>query len=60
MFPKTTIIIDRKGNSRIEGEEKSDQCFKLRDLARTAGKVQSIEDKDHTPVYHDVTQKTTT
>lgn len=51
------VTIDNDGNSTIEGMEKSDQCFKLKDLAKKAGKVISEEDKDHTPVFHDVYQK---
>lgn len=54
MLTETKIIIGKNGNSRIEGEQKSDSCFKLSDLARKAGKVVSDEDKEHTPVYQDV------
>jgi hypothetical protein len=57
MLPNTKIVIDTKGNSRIEGLEKTDNCRKLSDLGKMAGKVTSDDDKDHTPVYHDVSQK---
>jgi hypothetical protein len=57
MFSEAKIIIEKNGNSRIEGQQKSDTCFKLSDLAKTAGKVTSDQDKEHTPVYQDVSQK---
>ena len=57
MLPNTQIVIDKQGNSRIEGLEKSDQCHKLSDIAKGAGKVTSDQDKDHTPVYQTVSQK---
>jgi hypothetical protein len=57
MLPNTKIVIDKKGNSRIEGQEKTDSCGKLSELGRMAGKVTSDDDKEHTPVYHDVSQR---
>lgn len=57
MLPNTKIVIDKKGNSRIEGQEQTDQCGKLSELGRMAGKVTSDDDKEHTPVYHSVSQK---
>ena len=57
MLPKTQIKIDTDGNSTIIGQEKSDLCEKLSDLGKSAGKVVSDKDEDHTPVYHDVQQK---
>lgn len=54
MLPKTTIIIDKNGNSRIIGEEKSDQCFKLTELAKEAGKITNEKEKEHVPVYQTV------
>jgi len=56
-LPKTTIIISPNGDSHIEGEEKTDACSKLNELARQAGKVTKEESKDHTPVYQTVSQK---
>jgi len=57
MLPNTQIVIDKQGNSRVEGLEKSDQCHKLSEIAKGAGKVMSDQDKDHTPVYQTVSQK---
>jgi hypothetical protein len=57
MLPKTTIIIGKDGSSRLEGQEKSDQCFKINELARMAGKVESEKPKDHQPVHQDVNNK---
>ena len=57
MLPETKIIIGKNGSSRIEGQQKSDTCFKLSDLGKMAGKVTSVEDKEHTPVYQDVNQR---
>ena len=57
MLPNTKITIDKKGDSQIEGMEQSDQCYKLKELGDRAGKVTDSEDKDHTPVYQDVHQK---
>ena len=51
------VVIDKEGNSQMESLEKSDQCYKLAELAKRAGKVVSQEEKDHVPVYHDVHQK---
>ncbi len=56
MLPETKIVIEKNGNSRIEGHQKSDSCFKISDLARKAGKVVSDDEKEHTPVYQDVNQ----
>jgi hypothetical protein len=57
MLPNTKIIIEKNGNSRIESLEKSDQCYKLSEMGKAAGKIISDEDKEHTPVYHTVHQK---
>lgn len=57
MLPNTKIVIGKDGSSKIEGMEQSDQCYKLREMGRRAGKVTKEEDKDHTPVYQDVHQK---
>lgn len=58
MLPKTVVVIGKDGNARFEGQEKSDQCFKIAELARMAGKVVSEKPKDHQPVYQDVNRKT--
>ena len=57
MLPNSKITVFPDGNSRIDSEEKSEQCHKLSELAKAAGKVTSDEDKDHTPVYQTVHQK---
>ena len=57
MLPNTKIVISKNGDHKVESMEQSDQCHKVRDMARSAGKVISEEDKDHTPVYQDVNQK---
>ena len=49
MLPNTTVIIERDGTSRIEGEEKSPNCFKLSELGKRAGKVSEDNEKDHNP-----------
>ena len=56
-LPKSEIIIRKNGTIYIESLEKSDQCFKLEEIARLAGKVVSQEKKEHVPVYHDVHQR---
>jgi hypothetical protein len=57
MLPNATIVVKTDGSSTIDGMEKSDQCFKLADLAKKAGKVTSDSPKDHTPVYQTVSTK---
>ena len=57
MLPNTKVTISKTGDSKIEGLEHSDQCFKLRDIAKKAGKISSVEDKDHPPVYQNVNIK---
>lgn len=54
MLPKSTITIRKGGSHTIVGEEKSDQCHKLSDMAKEAGKVVSDKKRDHTPVYQTV------
>jgi len=56
-FTPATIIVKKDGSSMIEGLEKSDQCFKLSELGRKAGKVIEDSPKDHTPVYQTVSTK---
>jgi hypothetical protein len=53
-LPETKICIGKDGKTSIEGMEKSDQCYKLKDIARMSGKVLSEEEKEHTPVYQGV------
>jgi hypothetical protein len=57
MLPNTKIIVKPDGSSIIEGLEKSDQCHKLSELGKAAGKVTEDTSKDHTPVYQTVSQK---
>lgn len=57
MLPNMTIVIGKDGSQRIEGKEHSDLCYKIGDLARSAGKVTEEKKKDHTPVYQTVSQK---
>lgn len=57
MLPESKIIISPNGDSKIIGLEESDQCHKLSDLGKLAGKVTSDEDEDHQPVYQDVNRK---
>jgi len=57
MLPNTKIRIKINGDSEIEGMEQSDNCSKLKELGKMAGKVLSEKDKDHTPVYQTVSQK---
>ena len=54
MLPKSTIVISKKGDSRIIGKEKTDNCYELSELGKAAGKVIRDDDLDHTPVHHDV------
>jgi hypothetical protein len=54
---KTKITIGKDGSSRIEGLEKGDDCYKLLEMAKMAGKVTSDKHVEHVPVYHDVHQR---
>lgn len=54
MLPNTKITIKKGGHHKIEGMEQSDQCYKLSEMAKKAGKVTSSQKKDHTPVYQTV------
>ena len=56
-YPKHTVLISTKGDVIVEGEEKTDACSMLSELAKQAGKVTKDEFKDHTPVYQTVSQK---
>jgi len=57
MIPKTKITVFPGGNSKVEGMEKADDCYKLNEMSRAAGKVESEKEKDHTPVYQDINVK---
>lgn len=57
MYPKTKIRVFPDGRSHIDGQEHSDQCFKLSDLGRSAGKVVEEKNKEHQPVDQDVNRK---
>jgi len=55
MLPKAVIKIAPDGTKvKIEGKEKSDNCFELSELGKRAGKVVEDKDKDHVPVHQDV------
>lgn len=56
-IPKAVIVVNPDGSSFIEGSEKSDTCYKLAELAKTVGKIESEKPKDHAPVYNVVTTK---
>jgi len=49
MHPNTRIVIRPDGHSSIEGTEKTDQCYKLSELGKKAGKVTSNDPKDYAP-----------
>lgn len=51
------ITIDSEGNSVIEGLEKTDDCHKLSDLGKMAGKVVKDQMKDHPPVHQTVNRR---
>jgi hypothetical protein len=57
MLSNYQVIINTDGEQKIVGQEKSDQCHKLSELGKRAGKVTSDNEKDHTPVYQTVHQK---
>ena len=57
MLPNMTIVIGKDGSQKIVGNEHSDLCYKIGDLARSAGKVIEEKKKDHTPVYQTIYQK---
>jgi hypothetical protein len=57
-LPEMDIIISKDGKkTTLESIEHSDQCFKLRDLAKKMGKVVEEDDKDHVPAFQDVNIK---
>ena len=52
-LPNTKVICGTDGKVTIEGMEKSDQCYKLKDIARMSGKVLSENEKEFTPVFQE-------
>ena len=54
MLPRTKITISPNGDHKVEGMEKSDQCSKINDMGRMAGKVTDEKEKDHVPVHQTV------
>ena len=57
-YPTMRVSIKPNGDSEILGMEHTDDCHeKLTGLAKKAGKVTSITDEDHTPVYQSVHMK---
>ena len=56
-LPKAKIIINTDGSSRIEGLEKTEDCYKLSELGKLVGKVTEDKPKDHTPVFQAVHTK---
>jgi hypothetical protein len=56
-FPTSRIVISKNGDSRIEGLEQSEQCYKLSELGKSAGKVVKDDAAEHTPVYQDVNHR---
>ena len=54
---KTKIIINPDGSSHLEGLEKTDDCYKILEWAKSAGKVVEDKPKDHTPVFQTVNTK---
>lgn len=56
-LPITEITITKTGVTTVKSLEQSDQCYKLKDFARQAGKIVSEIDKEHPPVIQTVSQK---
>lgn len=54
MYPEVEIVVSKSGDSKIVGQEQSDDCHKLSELGEQAGKVISDKDKDHVPVHQNV------
>jgi len=54
MLSNCQIVIGKDGSSKIVGLEKTENCGRLSELARAAGKVLKDDDEDHAPVYQDV------
>jgi len=57
MLPNSKIVISPNGDSKIEGLEKSPQCHKLAELAKSAGKVTEQHDKEHPPAQQHIQRK---
>jgi len=56
-LPNCQVTISPNGDTHIEGLEKTDQCYKLSELGKKAGKVTSDTTKDHPPVTQHVNRK---
>lgn len=54
MLPNCQITIKKDGSHQIVGLEKTENCHRLSEVARLAGKVTKDDDEDHAPVYQDV------
>lgn len=54
MLPKTIITIKNDGEAIIDGQEKSDQCYKLSETARQAGKILDKKKKEHPPARQSI------
>jgi hypothetical protein len=54
MLPNCQIVISANGDHKIIGLEKTENCGKLSELGKAAGKVKSDDEEDHSPVYQDV------
>lgn len=57
MLPNTIITIKPGGETVIDGQEKSDQCYKLSEAANAAGKIIKKDKKEHPPVTQSVHTK---
>jgi len=57
VLPNTKITIKPGGKTVIEGLEQSDQCYKLAEAAKEAGKIIKSTKKDHPPVTQSVHMK---
>ena len=57
MLPNTKITIKNDGETIIDGQEQSDQCYKLSESAGEAGKILKKEKKEHPPAHQIVHRK---
>lgn len=57
MYPTTTITVNKDGSSLIEGQEQSNQCYKLSQLGVAAGRVEKDKKKEHPPVKQKIQVK---
>ncbi len=56
-IPVSKITIYPGGGSKIEGLEKAKDCYKLGEMGKAAGKIESRKKKDHEDVYQDIHTK---